>query len=81
MKSTLLKATERDPTCDERLPHYWEVFLEKITQLDVCIIYPAVEFARQLKKELLTKDIVPSKVTPNTITGAIDLTMIINPTF
>ena len=41
---------------------------------DVCLIYPAVEFARQIKKEQLTKEVIPDGVTIKTVTAAIDLT-------
>jgi hypothetical protein len=41
---------------------------------DVCVIYPAVEFARQIKREQLTKEMVPVGITIKTVTAAIDLT-------
>ncbi|HEX8846482.1 MAG TPA: hypothetical protein VF791_17675 [Pyrinomonadaceae bacterium] len=41
---------------------------------DVCVIHPAVEFARQLKKEQLTKKMIPAGISINTVTAAIDLT-------
>lgn len=40
---------------------------------DVCIIYPAVEFARQIKKEQLTQEVLPDGITIRTVTAAIDL--------
>ncbi len=40
----------------------------------ICIIYPAVEFARQIKREQLTKEVIPEGVTIKTVTAAIDLT-------
>lgn len=87
----ILKVTEREDPCNESLPRYWEVELEKITRreffeakatrnrredvpFDVCIIYPSVTFARQLKKERLTRGMIPRGVTPGTVTAAIDLT-------
>jgi hypothetical protein len=41
---------------------------------DACVIYPAVEFARQLKPPQLTKEMIPEGVSLNTVTAAIDLT-------
>ncbi len=46
---------------------------------DVCIIYPAVEFARQIKKEQLTKEMIPDGITIRTVTAAIDLTNDLKP--
>jgi len=46
---------------------------------DVCIIYPAVEFARQIKKEELTKEVIPDGITIRTVTAAIDLTNDLKP--
>ena len=46
---------------------------------DVCIIYPAVEFARQIRQEQLTKEMIPDGVTIRTITAAIDLTNDLKP--
>ena len=88
----ILAVAEREDPCNESLPHYWEVELERIMQreffeataatpnrredvpFDVCIIYPAVEFARPLKREQLTKSMIPAGITINTVTAAIDLT-------
>ena len=41
---------------------------------DVCIIYPSVKFARQIKGNGFTKNLLPQGVSINTIKGAIDLT-------
>jgi hypothetical protein len=41
---------------------------------DVCVIYPAVEFARQIKRDRLTKNMLPKGVATNTAIAAIDLT-------
>lgn len=46
---------------------------------DVCIIYPAVEFARQIKKEQLTTEVIPDGITIRTVTAAIDLTNDLKP--
>lgn len=44
------------------------------TPFDVCVIHPAVEFARQLRREQLTKEMLPEGIHPDTVTAAIDLT-------
>ncbi len=41
---------------------------------DVAIVYPAVKFARALKKEQLTSDMLPKGVAVNTVFAAIDMT-------
>lgn len=41
---------------------------------DVCILYPAVEFARSLDIATLKKEMLPKGVFINTITAAVDLT-------
>jgi hypothetical protein len=41
---------------------------------DVGVIYPAVKFARQVKGNKLTKEMLPNGVAINTVKGAIDLT-------
>ena len=41
---------------------------------DVAVIYPAVKFARQIKRDKLTKNLLPPMVAINTVKGAIDLT-------
>ena len=41
---------------------------------DVALVYPAVKFARALKKEQLTSDMLPQGFTSNTVFAAIDLT-------
>lgn len=41
---------------------------------DVCVIYPVVKSARQIKRNQLTKNMLPKGVAINTVTGAIDLT-------
>ncbi len=41
---------------------------------DVCVIYPAVGVARQLKKEQLRSSMLPKGISINTVTAAIDLT-------
>jgi hypothetical protein len=41
---------------------------------DVCVIYPAVTFARPIQRERLTKDMLPKQVAMNTVAAAIDLT-------
>lgn len=46
---------------------------------DVCIIYPAVEFVRQIRLEQLTKEVVPEGITIRTVTAAIDLTNDLKP--
>ncbi len=41
---------------------------------DVCLIYPAVKFAKALSHDQLTKEMIPRGVTIETISAAIDLT-------
>jgi hypothetical protein len=41
---------------------------------DVCVIYPAVRFSRQIKGNRLTKSMLPKGVAIRTVKGAIDLT-------
>jgi hypothetical protein len=41
---------------------------------DVCLIYPAVKFAHQVRRDRLTKSMLPRGVSVNTVEGAIDLT-------
>jgi len=41
---------------------------------DVCVIYPAVAVARQLKKGQLRSGMLPKGISINTVTAAIDLT-------
>lgn len=41
---------------------------------DVCVIYPAVAVARQLKKEQLRSSMLPKRISINIVTAAIDLT-------
>ena len=41
---------------------------------DVAVIYPAVNFARQVKSNKLSKEVLPQGVAINTVKGAVDLT-------
>lgn len=41
---------------------------------DVVVLYPAVKFARQIKKEQLTKQMLPNGTSLNTVKAAIDVT-------
>ena len=41
---------------------------------DLCVIYPAVAVARQLKNEQLRSSMLPKGISINTVTAAIDLT-------
>ena len=41
---------------------------------DVCVIYPAVNFANQIKRERLTKNMLPRGIAIKTVKAAIDLT-------
>jgi hypothetical protein len=87
----IVKAEKKEDGCDESLPGWWEVELQKISEktffeiasrsnrreefpFDVCVIYPAVRFARQIKRENLTKGMLPKGVARNTAIAAIDLT-------
>lgn len=86
----ILKTRRVQDPCDNKLPGYWEVELEQITQkeffefepahvrkeiaFDACVIYPAVESARSLSPQQLTKEMLPEGISVNTVTAAIDLT-------
>jgi hypothetical protein len=41
---------------------------------DVGIIYPAVKFAQQIKRNRLTREMLPKGIAINTVKGAVDLT-------
>ena len=44
------------------------------TPFDVCVIHPAVEFSRQLRRGQFTGEMLPEGIHPDTVTAAIDLT-------
>ncbi len=86
----IAKSEKQEFGCDETKPYAWEVKLEITQKMffdfvapptrrqevpfDVVVLYPAVEFARQLKKKQLTKQMLPKETSINAVKAAIDVT-------
>lgn len=85
----IMKADKTANAC-EGLPPYWEVALERVKEkafsdaappnrsaeypFDVCVIYPAVKFVSPIKRENLSRSMLPRGVALSTVKAAIDLT-------
>ncbi len=86
----IAKSERQEFGCDEAKPYAWEAKLEitrkeffdfvapptrrQEVPFDVVVLYPAVEFARQLKKKQLTKQMLPRGTSINAVKAAIDVT-------
>ncbi len=86
----IAKSERQEFGCEETKPYAWEVKLQitqkeffefvppptRRTEVpfDVVVLYPAVEFARQLKKKQLTKQMFPRGTSINAVKAAIDVT-------
>jgi hypothetical protein len=86
----IAKSERKESGCDETKPYAWEVTLQLTQKeffefvgtptrggefpFDVVVLYPAVEYARQLKKKQLKKQMLPQGTSINVIKAAIDVT-------